>query len=109
MEAGQGDETRPGLVPEKDEDVPGALLYMRSTKTENPNSPLVEEYDLSTGTGGTWTAGNSLISGARTFAAGQDTVSGVLYKGAGWAGAYLTGAESSAYVVPVELMHFTID
>lgn len=69
----------------------------------------VEEYDLSTGTGGTWTAGNSLVSGARTFAAGQDSITGVLYKGGGWAGAYLTGAESSAYVVPVELMHFTIE
>lgn len=69
----------------------------------------VEEYDLSTGTGGTWTAGNSIVSGRRTFAAAQDDVDGVLYLGAGWAGAYLTSAESSTFVIPVELMGFTVD
>jgi N-acetylneuraminic acid mutarotase len=69
----------------------------------------VEEYDLSTGTGGTWTAGNSLVSGRRTFASAQDDVNGVLYAGAGWAGAYLTSAESSDFVVPVELVSFAVD
>jgi non-specific serine/threonine protein kinase len=69
----------------------------------------VEEYDLSTGTGGTWSAGNSLVAGSRTFAAAQDDVNGVLYKGAGWAGAYQTAAESSNFVIPVELQSFSID
>ena len=63
----------------------------------------------STGTGGSWTAGNGLVTGSRTFAAAQDDVTGVLYKGAGWAGLYQTDAESSAYVIPVELMKFTIE
>ncbi|MCP4896173.1 MAG: hypothetical protein GY906_04290 [bacterium] len=69
----------------------------------------VEEYDLSTGTGGTWTSGNSLVTGRRTFAAAQDYTTGVLYTGAGWAGAFLTAAESSIYVVPVELMSFSVE
>jgi len=69
----------------------------------------VEEYDLSAGTGGTWTAGNSLVSGRRAFASAQDSVNGALYAGAGWAGAYLTSAESSDFVVPVELMSFNVD
>jgi N-acetylneuraminic acid mutarotase len=69
----------------------------------------VEEYDLSTGTSGTWTAGNSLVSGSRTFAAAQDDVNGVLYKGAGWNGGYQGDAESSAFVVPVELQSLTIE
>jgi hypothetical protein len=69
----------------------------------------VEEYDLSAGTGGSWTAGNGLVTGSRTFAAAQDDVTGVLYKGAGWNGSYQTDAESSAYVIPVELMEFNIE
>lgn len=69
----------------------------------------VEEYDLSTGTGGTWTAGNALVAGSRTFAAAQDDVTGVLYRGAGWNGTYQTAAESSNFVIPVELQSFTID
>jgi hypothetical protein len=69
----------------------------------------VEVYDLSTGTGGTWTTGNSLIAGSRTFAAAQDWINGYLYKGAGWAAAYQTAAESSFYIVPVELMSLTVE
>jgi len=69
----------------------------------------VEEYDLSTGTGGTWTAGNALVVGSRTFAAAQDDVNGVLYKGAGYNGTFMTAAESSNYVIPVELMSFSVD
>ena len=61
----------------------------------------VEEYDLSTGTGGAWTPGNSLVSGSRTFAAAQDDANGVLYKGAGWAAAFQVDAESSDFVSPV--------
>jgi N-acetylneuraminic acid mutarotase len=69
----------------------------------------VEEYDLSTGTGGTWTAGNPLVAGTRTFAAAQDDVNGVLYKGAGYNATFMTAAESSNFVIPVELQSFTID
>jgi non-specific serine/threonine protein kinase len=69
----------------------------------------VEEYDLSTGTGGTWAAGNALVAGSRTFAAAQDDVSGVLYAGAGWDGTFMTAAESSDYVVPVELTSFSVE
>jgi hypothetical protein len=68
----------------------------------------VEEYDLSAGTGGTWTAGNSLVVGSRTFAAAQDAI-GTLYKGAGYAGSFQNAAEASTYVVPVELMSFSIE
>jgi non-specific serine/threonine protein kinase len=69
----------------------------------------VEEYDLSTGTGGTWTAGNPLVAGSRTFAAAQDNVAGVLYKGAGYSGVFQNAAESSDFVIPVELQSFSID
>ena len=69
----------------------------------------VEEYDLSTGTGGSWTAGNALVAGSRTFAAAQDDVNGVLYKGEGYNGTFMTAAESSDYVIPVELMSFSVE
>jgi N-acetylneuraminic acid mutarotase len=69
----------------------------------------VEEYDLSTGTGGSWTAGNSLVAGRRTFAVAQDNVDGVLYAGAGYNGTFMTAAESSTWVIPVELVGFTVD
>jgi hypothetical protein len=69
----------------------------------------VEEYDLSAGLGGAWTPANSLVAGSRTFAAAQDNINGVLYKGAGWNGTYQTAAEGSDYVVPIELQSFTID
>jgi hypothetical protein len=61
----------------------------------------VEEYDLSAGTGGMWTPGNSLVVGRRTFAAAQDYRGTVLYAAAGWAGAYLADVEQSAFVLPM--------
>ncbi len=69
----------------------------------------VEEYDLSTGTGGTWTAGSPLVTGSRTFAAAQDDTNGVLYAAGGWDGDYLADAEHASFAVPVELSSFTVE
>jgi hypothetical protein len=61
----------------------------------------VEEYDLHAGTGGTWTAGNPLNVGRRTFAAAQDHRNMVLYAAAGWNGTYLTNVELSTFLLPM--------
>ncbi len=57
----------------------------------------VEEYDLSAGVGGVWTAGNPLNVGRRTFAAAQDDLNSTLYAAAGWAGDFLADTEHSAF------------
>jgi len=58
----------------------------------------VEEYDLSAGVGGVWTAGNPLNVGRRTFAAAQDDLNSILYAGAGWAGDFLTDVEQAGFM-----------
>jgi hypothetical protein len=61
----------------------------------------VEEYDLQAGTGGLWRTTYPFIVGRRTFAAAQDPRNGSLYAAAGWAGAYLTDAELSPFMLPM--------
>jgi len=68
----------------------------------------VEEYDLNTGTGGTWTAGNPLNVGRRTFAAAQDLRDGSLYAAGGWNGAYLGHAEQNSFMLAVTF-YFSYD
>jgi hypothetical protein len=63
----------------------------------------VEVYDITMGTGGSWEFTNPLNQGRRTFAYATDTVNGHLYAAAGWAGAYLTHAEKSDFLLVVDV------
>ena len=69
----------------------------------------VEQYPLASGLAGTWTAGNPLVAGRRTFAAAQDNTNGRLFAGAGYNGGFMTSAETSLFTVPVELQSLTIE
>jgi hypothetical protein len=57
-----------------------------------------EVYDLSDGIGGSWSPGNSLVVGRRTFAGAQDDVNSLVYAGCGWAGAFLDAAEIASFI-----------
>jgi N-acetylneuraminic acid mutarotase len=59
----------------------------------------VEAYDTSLDAGGSWQFTNALNQGRRTFAYATDPVNGHLYAAAGWAGAFLTHAEKSDFLV----------
>jgi hypothetical protein len=56
-----------------------------------------EMYDLSTGIGGSWSPGNSLVTGRRTFAGAQDDVNSLIYAGPGWGGSFLDAADLSTF------------
>ena len=57
-----------------------------------------EVYDLSSGIGGSWSPGNALVTGRRTFAGAQDDVNSLIYAGCGWAGAFVDAADIASFI-----------